>query len=117
MISADRTAWFCDMAETYGIYDVRSLPLRTVAALSAGLRDDSRIIMKIRGEKVPRNELLIATVADGVNALLWRFGAYKDRPVSIVEALLGASVKKRNGGVVGFASPEDFEAAMAKFKE
>lgn len=116
MISADRTAWICDMAETYGIYDMRSLPLRTVAALSAGLRDDSRIKMKIRGEKASRTELLLATIADGVNALLWRFGAYKDKPVSIVEALRDKP-KKQSGGVVAFASPEDFEAAMARFKE
>lgn len=116
MISADRTLWICDMAETYGIYNVRSLPLRTVAALSAGLRDNSRIIMKIRGEKATRNELLLATIADGVNALLWRFGAYKDRPVSITEALLDTP-KKKSGNVVAFATPEDFEAAMSKFKE
>ena len=116
MISADRTLWICDMAETYGIYNVRSLPLRTVAALSAGLRDNSRIIMKIRGEKATRNELLLATIADGVNALLWRFGAYKDRPVSITEALLD-NPKKKSGNVVAFATPEDFEAAMSKFKE
>ena len=116
MISADRSAWLCDMAETYNVYDVRSLPLRTVATLSAGLRDDSRIKMKIRGENASRTDLLLATVADGVSALLWRFGAYKDRPASIVEALLDKP-KKRNGGVVAFASAEEFEAAMAKFKE
>ena len=116
MISADRTLWICDMAETYGIFDIRSLPLRTVAALSAGLRDDSRIKMKIRGEKASRTELLLATIADGVSALLWRFGAYKERPASITEALL-EKPKKQSGGVVAFATPEDFEAAMAKFKE
>lgn len=116
MISVDRTAWLCDMAETYGVFDIRSLPLRTVAALSAGLRENSRIIMKIRGEHATRSELLLATVADGVNALLWRFGACKDRPASIVEALLNKP-KKQSGGVVAFATPEDFEAAMAKFKE
>lgn len=116
MISVDRTAWLCDMAETYGVFDIRSLPLRTVAALSAGLRDDSRIKMKIRGENVSRTELLLATVADGVSALLWRFGAYKDKPVSIVDALLGKT-KKQSSGVVAFATPEDFEKAMSKFKE
>lgn len=116
MISADRTAWICDMAETYGIYDIRSLPLQTVAALSAGLRDESRIKMKIRGENVPRTDLLLASIADGVNALLWRFGAYKDKPVSIVEALVDKPIKKQ-GGVVAFASPAEFEEAMSKFKE
>lgn len=117
MMSVDRSAWLCDLAETYHIYDYRSLPLRTVAALSAGLRDDSRIKMKIRGEKATRAELLLAAVADSVNALLWHFGTYKDKPTSIVEALLDKPKEPKRGGVVAFATPEDFEAAMAKFKE
>ena len=49
MIRLDRDALICDLAETYHIYDMRSLPLQTVATLSAGLRDDSRIKMKAGG--------------------------------------------------------------------
>jgi len=113
MISIDRSAWICDMAETYGIYDTGSLPLRTVATLSAGLRDNSRIKMKISGAKASREELLIATVADGVHALLWRFGAYKDKPVFIVEALTKAERPKSN--IKGFATGADLDKALAKF--
>lgn len=113
MLSVDRTALLCDLAETYGIYDMAALPPRTVAALSAGLRDNSRIYMKLRGDKVPRDELLLATIADGIAAVLWRFGAYKDRPKSIAEALLGSEEEQH---ARGFKTPEEFEAAMSKFK-
>ena len=115
MISVDRTALICDLAETYGVFDLRSLPPSTVAALSAGLRDNSRVYMKLRGDKVPRDELLLATIADGIAAVLWRFGVYKDRPQSIAEALLGKE-KKPERKVRGFRTAEEFEAAMSKFK-
>ena len=32
------------MAETYGVYDLRALPLQTVAVLAQGLRPDARIM-------------------------------------------------------------------------
>lgn len=114
MISVDRTALICDLAETYGVYDMRSLPPRTVAALSAGLRDNSRIYMKMRGDKIPRDELLLAMTVDGVSAVLWRLGAYKDKPKSIAESLLGND-KKDERKVKGFRSAADFEEAMSKF--
>lgn len=103
------------MAETYGLFDVRSLPLRTVATLSAGLRDDSRIKMQLRGDKIPRQDILTATIADGVNALLWRFGAYKEVPKSIVEAMLG--IDKPTSNVKGFRTGAELEAALAEFNE
>ena len=115
MMSANRTALICDLAETYGIYDYRSLPLRTVATLSAGLRSDSRIMMKLREEKATRNDLLLATIADGVNALLWRFGLYDSKPPSIFDALIGIS-QDTGDTVMGFDTPEEFEAAMKKFE-
>ena len=36
MIFTDEEALICDLAETYQIFDYRSLPVRTVATLSAG---------------------------------------------------------------------------------
>ena len=112
-MSVDRSAWLCDLAETYHIYDYRSLPLRTVAALSAGLREDSRIKMKINGIHATREEMLLAMIVDGTNALLWRFGALKDRPTSVAEAF--TENKKPPKRVRGFTTAEAFEAARMKF--
>ena len=60
MISADRDALLCDFAETYGIYDFRALPAFTLATLAVGLRDDSRIKMKMHGTRITRTETLLA---------------------------------------------------------
>lgn len=48
MISIDRDALLCDLAETYHIYSMRGLPARTLAVLAFGLRADSRIISIMR---------------------------------------------------------------------
>ena len=49
MLNLDKDALLCDLAETYHIYDYKSLPCKMVATFSCGLRADSRIKMKIAG--------------------------------------------------------------------
>ena len=71
MVREDETALICDLAETYHILDWRALPLRTAAALSAGLREDSRIKMKIAGMKADQDTLLLAAAVDRLSLLMW----------------------------------------------
>lgn len=47
MINTDEDALICDFAETYHIYDYRSLPLHMAGIFACGLRPDSRIGMAI----------------------------------------------------------------------
>ena len=54
----------CDMAETYGVFDIYRLPVRTLATLAAGLRDDSRVMMAKRGALVDNKTILLAQIAD-----------------------------------------------------
>ena len=114
MIRTDETALICDMAETYGIYDWRALPLETAAALASGLRDDSRIKRKIAGIPVDTMTLLTAMIVDRLSLLVW--SKTKDaekgenRPGSIVEKILALDKKEENE-VEGFQTPEDFQAA------
>ena len=68
MVREDETALICDLAETYHILDWRALPL---AALSAGLREDSRIKMKIAGMKADQDTLLLAAAVDRLSLLMW----------------------------------------------
>lgn len=42
-VYAGEEALICDLAETYHILDYKQLPLRTVAVLASGLRQDARI--------------------------------------------------------------------------
>lgn len=48
MLSVDRDAVICDMAETYGILTMHTLPARLAATLAAGLHADSRIMLRLQ---------------------------------------------------------------------
>ena len=76
MIEFDEDALICDLAETYQIYDYRSLPVKLVATLSAGLREDSRIKMAAAELPAKQDTLLLATIADRVEA--FRYGFTED---------------------------------------
>ena len=66
MMHADRDALLCDLAETYHVYDLKALPVLTLAALSFGLRDDSRIKMKLSGMVYVSPVILQAAIADNL---------------------------------------------------
>ena len=100
MITTDEDALICDFAETYGVFDYRRLPARTAATLAAGLRDNSRIKMKMAGLNTPPERILEASIADRLGLLVWmqtkdgRKG--KKKPKSILEALLNSSTEKED---------------------
>lgn len=116
MISLDRDALICDLAETYGIYDLRALPVSTLATLAVGLREDSRIKMCISGVKVSRMEMLLAAAVDRLSLLVWaktENGRNNvNRPKSILDIILGEEAQKSD--VRSFASAEDFEDEWAR---
>lgn len=110
MVNLDESALICDFAETYHIFDWRSLPSVALAAtLAAGLGDDSRIMMKLRGEKVSREVLLLASLNDRIGVLLAGLAGEKNPPPSIVDALYGEVHAPVDKGVRTFASAEEFE--------
>lgn len=117
MIHLDKTSLICDLAETYGIYDYRSLPVRTTAALASGLRDDSRIKTKLRGGKAETDtDVLIGLVNDRLADLLYHIGAYKKRPDSVALKLIGVEEGSVREGkkVKAFSSGEAFEKAYKR---
>ena len=67
MIAADEEALICDLAETYNIYDYRSLSPRMAAVFSCGLRDDSRIKLAMSDTKYPLGTILSVLTFDAVN--------------------------------------------------
>ena len=71
MIKTDEDALICDLAETYQIYDYKSLPAYMVATFSVGLRENSRIKMKLSNQKVPFGELLLSMISDELTRLIW----------------------------------------------
>jgi len=109
MMKFDEDALLCDLAETYQIYDFKQLPLTKVAVFSLGLKDDSRIKMKIRSQKLDLEKLLLMSVADNLKILLWSKtkDAQKGRnkPVLWSSALDEPKQKKE----IVFNSGKDFE--------
>lgn len=104
------------MAETYGLLDLGSIPVRKLATLSAGLRSDSRIISKMNGSTVPFRDLMIAGMYDKVTWLCWSRSTDGqkniNRPTPLTEILLGKQEKRED--VVSFASGKEFEEARRK---
>lgn len=111
MIRVDEDALICDLAEVYQIYDYRQLPSSRVAVFSCGLRDDSRIKMKMSGQLVPLDTLLLAGISDKLSILLW--SKTKDaqkgfnQPTSILATLTETHKAERTEII--FNSGEDFE--------
>lgn len=112
MIATDEDALICDLAETYSIYDYRRLPLKMVAVFSFGLKDDSRIKMKLNGMEVPFETMLLASAVDRLSTLVWQQTKDgmdgKNHPLSIVAMLTNAQTSKENSNVTTFATGEDF---------
>lgn len=116
MIIFDEDALICDMAETYGIFDLYALPAQLAATLAVGLRDDSRIKIKMSGMKMDFNKYIIAALFDKVNWLCWtktkdaQHGTHV--PESILDLLLQTDRKSDTADeYVVFDSPEAFEKA------
>ncbi len=120
MIAVDEGALKCDLAETYRIYDYKSLPASLVATFSVGLRDDSRIKMKMSGAKAPLNTLILALLADRIGNLIW--GLSEDgrngvnQPPQLIDIICGTE-KEDKSDVVVFDSPEAYEQARKKLIE
>lgn len=108
MIAECENEFICDMAETYHIYDYRGVPGRLLSTLAAGLRDDSRTIIKLSGAKVPTQTLLLATIADELSGIAWAIGGDRNAkmPELITEKILEIKEEKPE---LSFASGEDFE--------
>ncbi len=113
MMATDEDALLCDMAETYRIYDLRAVPVSTLATLAFGLRPSSRSKMALAGIKTDINTLLLAIVADRVGTLVWhntRDGMEgRNPPESLVGMMLGENGSR--APVEAYDRGEDFRAA------
>lgn len=80
MMIDDKEAWICDLAETYQIFDYRALPAHTLAVLSSGLREDSRIKMRQNGLRDVPLVMIWANIADTLKSIAYGFSD-GDEPV------------------------------------
>ena len=123
MLAEDRDALVCDLAETYHVLDMAALPVPLLATLAAGLREDSRIRMKMAGERERVSTILQAAMLDRLTTLCWmqtRDGARgRNRPSSVFDAMAGKEKEKCKPTVrpTAYDSPEDFDHAWAEFSQ
>lgn len=115
MIILDEEALICDLAETYHIFNYRGLPLYIVAVLSCGLREDSRIKMKISNRCANTDTILFASMVDKLALLLWKDSVdgqhNRNRPKSIVEEILNINDEKEFNV---YTSIDEFEDARKR---
>lgn len=117
MLATSETALICDFAEYYHVLDWRGLPLKTVAALAAGLREDSRSMMALKNSKLTRDEVLKAIMVDRLSMLVWTKTKdaehNRNRPKSILEMMMRPEQSAANNKA--FNTAEEFEAARQRF--
>ena len=116
MIRTDKDDLICDLAETYHIYDYKALPVSLVASLVVGLREDSRIKMKLSGAKAPSEIILLASIIDRLSVLVWMqtkdAQKGRNRPKSLMISLFPKETK-----ATVYKTGEDFEKARKKLIE
>lgn len=112
-MAEDEAAWRCDLAETYGILDYKGLSVDTLAVLSSGLGENSRIMRKLRGEPYGMEITMQMAILDQLRLLTWMFskdGAKgKNRPKSILEAV--NAPERPEEKPVGYTSGAEFMRA------
>lgn len=115
MLNTDEDALICDLAETYHIFNYKGLSLQMVATFCVGLRNDSRIKMKLSNMEYSIETLLLGMMADSLNFIAWSkteaAQRNENRPQSIYNMLMGIVDVK---SVDSFASGKDFENMRMK---
>lgn len=109
MLREGRDELICDLAETYHLFDIRAHKARSIAILAAGLRENSRIRMKMEGRRLTDTDSLLALIFDKANWLCW--AKTKDaqhgqnRPKSMYQIM----TENRETHTEGFNSIEEFK--------
>lgn len=109
MIGTGKDELVCDLAETYKIYEMENFDPEYIAILASGLREDSRIKMKLQNAKTDLKTMLLARIAD--NTTLNLYAKTKDaqkgrnRPKLILENLVE---KEEKTECLEFSSGEEF---------
>ncbi|MDT2575980.1 DUF5361 domain-containing protein [Lactococcus petauri] len=111
MIKFDELSLMCDLAETYHIYDYKQLSPQQIAVFSIGLRENSRIKMKMFNQSVPLETMLLAGIQDKLNISLWfktKDGQKGINKPKMIVDILNKPVEKPKRKIQ-FNSGEEFE--------
>lgn len=119
MIEEGEDDLICDLAETYGIYNYKSLPVQLVAVFSYGLRENARIWKKLSGGRNVDREIQVL-ILDNLNWLVWaqtEDGSKNvNKPESIYNKLFGDG-KSKKSDIVAYNSPEEYRQAWERIRK
>ena len=108
MLNTDEDAVICDLAETYGVFNWRSLPVSLVATFCCGLGQNSRIKRKLSNEEYTTEELLLMNICDLLSILTWQ-NTKDGQKGTNKPKLFTEMLKKKNDNTQTFDSIEEFE--------
>lgn len=113
MLGTDRDAVVCDLAETYHLFDLYAVSLETLATLCAGLRDDSRIKMKMMDMRRIAPSFSLVHISDTLTMLTHSLAAKEGTPMPELysDIMTGKQKTKQSKG---FYSIEEFEEARRR---
>lgn len=101
----------CDFAETYHIYDYKGMSPLYISVLCSGLRDDSRVKLKLAKMPINLSQMLLARMVDELAFLVWaktKDGQKnRNRPQSVLKSL----TEKKDDDVEIFHTSDDFMTA------
>lgn len=111
MLCVNEDAVICDLAETYGVLDMRAVPVKTLAALCVGLRDDSRIKMALMGYKRIAPSFALVRIADTLSLLAHSLVGKEGSPTPQLYGDIMAGKQEKQSG---YDTVEAFEAARKR---
>ncbi len=117
MLARSEDALICDFAETYHVFDWRTLPIRTAATLACGLRDDSRTKMLISGTRYKADTMLLAGIADRLSILAWQGTKDGQKGRNKPRMLIDEMTKQRQRNYISYSTPDEYLAARKKIVE
>lgn len=98
----------CDLAQTYGLFNYKSLPPSLVATLVLGLGEDSRVIKKITKARLSYHDSILALIFDSLQIINYKLGHRKGqgKPKSLYKKL---TEENKKDDLKAFKSPEEFD--------
>lgn len=110
LLAMDEDALICDLAETYHILDYKSVPVKTLAALTTGLNEDARSKRKAAGGKAPLRILLPAAILDQLSMLVWMQSKDGQKGINRPKSLVKAMTTEETEQVKSFRTADEFQA-------
>ena len=101
----------CDLAETYHILNYEELSPKLVATLCFGLRDDSRVKMKLSNSKITLTQTLIARMVDELSFQSWAKTKDGQKNRNRPESVLKALTEEKEDEAEVFLTADDFKQA------